>query len=176
MAATTATSSARPSLLSFPNPVDEVAARLVALGVVLMAASALVFDLRWMTLVLAYGFVARVLTGPKLSPLGRLVTQVVRPRLDVAPRLVPGPPKRFAQGVGATFTVAALGFALAGVDWLVTALLAVLVVFATLESVFAFCMGCTVFGWLMQAGVIPESICLDCADITRRARSGTSLG
>jgi hypothetical protein len=125
---------------------------------------------------MAYGFLARVLTGPKLSPLGRLATQVVRPRLDVPPKLVPGPPKRFAQAVGATFTVAAFALALAGVDWLVIALMAVLVVFATLESVFAFCMGCTVFGWLMQAGVIPEAICLECADISRRIGSGTSVG
>ena len=113
---------------------------------------------------------------PTLSPLGRFVTQVVRPRLAVAPKLVAGPPKRFAQGVGATFTVAAFAFGLAGVDWLVTALLAVLVAFATLESVFAFCMGCTVFAWLMRAGAIPESVCLDCADITRRVGTSTSLG
>jgi hypothetical protein len=121
--------------------------------------------------VLAYGFVARVLTGPKLSPLGRFVTQVVRPRLPVAPKLVAGPPKRFAQGVGAAFTVSALVLTLLGAGTAAAALLAILVVFATLESVFAFCMGCTVFGWLMRAGVIPEEICLDCADISRRARS-----
>jgi hypothetical protein len=78
--------------------------------------------------------------------------------------------------VGATFTVAAFLLAVAGVDWLVTALLAVLVVFATLESVLGFCMGCTAFGWLMRAGVVPESVCLDCADISRRARSTTSVG
>jgi hypothetical protein len=160
----------------FPDPVNEVSARLVAGGVVAMAAAALLTDARWLTLALAYGFVARVLAGPTFSPLGQLVTRVVTPRLGVAPRFVPGPPKRFAQGVGATFTVAALLFALAGVDWLVTALLAVLVVFATLESVLGFCMGCTAFGWLMRAGVVPESICLDCADISRRARSTTSVG
>jgi len=46
---------------------------------------------------LAYGFWARVLTGPTLSPLGQLATRVVAPRLPVEPKLVPGPPKRFAQ-------------------------------------------------------------------------------
>ena len=163
-------------IFGFPNPVDEVSARLVAGGVVLMGLAALATHNRVLLAVMAYGFLARVLTGPTLSPLGRLATRVVRPRLDVAPRPVPGPPKRFAQGVGATFTVVAFVLALAGVDWLVTALLAVLVVFATLESVLGFCMGCTAFGWLMRAGVVPESICLDCADISRRARSGASVG
>jgi hypothetical protein len=156
---------------SFPHPVDEVSARLVAGGVLLMGIAALASHNQVLLGVLAYGFVARVLTGPKLSPLGRLVTQVVRPRLPVAPRPVAGPPKRFAQGVGATFTVAALALQLADVDGVVTVLLALLVVFATLESVFGYCMGCTVFGWLMRAGLIPESVCLDCADISRRLGS-----
>jgi hypothetical protein len=97
----------RQPLFGFPDPVNEVSARLVAVGVVVMAVAAIGLDLRWMTLVLAYGFLARVLTGPTLSPLGRFVTGYVTPRLAVEPRLVPGPPKRFAQGIGAAFTVTA---------------------------------------------------------------------
>ena len=70
-------------VFSFPHPVDEVSARLVATGVVLQAI--LFLATRWDVLLvtLAYGFVARVLTGPTLSPLGRFVTEVVRPRLPV---------------------------------------------------------------------------------------------
>ena len=56
---------------------------------------------------LAYGFVARALTGPTLSPLGLLATRVVTPRLHVAHRYSPGPAKRFAQTIGAVFTVTA---------------------------------------------------------------------
>jgi hypothetical protein len=157
------------SLLSFPNPVNEVSARLVAGGVVLMAGAALVFHQPWLLVPLAYGFWARVLTGPKLSPLGRLVTAVVTPRLSVEPRYVPGPPKRFAQGIGTAFTTAALilhfAFGLTGAAF---ALVGVLLVFAILESVFGFCMGCTVFGWLMRAGVIPEETCEACNNIWTR--------
>ena len=54
-------------LLSFPNPVNEVSARLVAGGVVIMCAGAITLDQRWLIAVIAYGFVARVLTGPTLS-------------------------------------------------------------------------------------------------------------
>jgi len=39
---------------------------------------------------------------------------------------------------------------------------------ATLESVFAFCAGCQVFALLMRAGMIPEAICAECADIRAR--------
>lgn len=150
------------ALLSFPDPVDEVSARLVAAGVVVLGLLAVTTRHPVVLAVLAYGFVARVLTGPRLSPLGRLVTQVIRPRLAVAPRPVPGPPKRFAQGVGATFTVSALVLLLAGAEGVAVGLLVVLLVFATLESVVGFCMGCLVFGWLMRLGVIPDEVCERC--------------
>ena len=159
-------------LFTFPNPVDEISARLVAGGVVLLGAVALATRNPVVLAVLAYGFVARVLTGPTLSPLGRVVTQVIRPRLSVPRRPVPGPPKRFAQGVGAVFTLTALVLELTDHTGAAAVLLALLLVFATLESVLAFCMGCTVFGWLMKAGVIPERICVECSDISERiARS-----
>jgi hypothetical protein len=156
-------------LLSFPNPVNEVSARLVAGGVLLMALATLVLRQPLLLLPLAYGFWARVLTGPKLSPLGQLATKVLTPALPAAPRPVPGPPKRFAQGVGAAFTTAAvvLHFVL-GLTGAAYALIGVLAVFATLESVFGFCMGCTVFAWLMRAGVIPEEVCQACNNLSLR--------
>lgn len=157
------------TLFAFPNPVNEVSARLVAGGVVLLAVATIVFDLPWLTVPLAYGFVARALTGPTLSPLGQLVTRVIVPRLPVASRPVPGPPKRFAQGVGAVFSVTAAVLAV-GVDETSAAyaVLGVLVVFATLESVFGLCLGCRVFALLMRAGVVPERICEECNTIALR--------
>ncbi len=104
------------ALFSFPNPVNEVSARLVAGGVVLMVVLTIAFDLRWATAVIAYGFVARVLTGPSLSPLGQLVTRVITPRLGLAERPVAGPPKRFAQGMGVAFSVTALILTILG-EW-----------------------------------------------------------
>src|SRR3954451_10691999 len=99
-------------MFSFPDPVNEVSARLVAAGVVVMSLATIVFDAPWMTAVIAYGFVARVLSGPTLSPLGQFVTRVVTPRLAIPAKLVPGPPKRFAQGMGAVMSVTAAVLAL----------------------------------------------------------------
>ena len=45
-------------------------------------------------------FAGILATGPTLSPLGTLVTRVVRPRLSWAVREAPGPPNRFAHGIG----------------------------------------------------------------------------
>ena len=158
------------ALPAFPNPVNELSARLVAGGVVAMALVTIVLDLEWMTAVLAYGFVARVLAGPRFSPLALLVTRVVTPSLPIEGRLVPGPPKRFAQLLGALFTVTAavltFGFDAFGAAQVV---LALLVVAASLEAFAGFCIGCQVFGLLIRAGVIPESVCVQCADISRRA-------
>lgn len=158
-------------LFSFPNPVNELSARLVAAGVVVMAASAIGFEQPWLLIPLAYGFVARVLTGPTLSPLGQLVTKVITPRLSLPAKYVPGPPKRFAQGIGATLSVAALvayfGFGSSGAAYV---LLGLIVVAATLESVFAFCLGCAIFGVLMRWGVIPDEVCERCNDIWGGAR------
>lgn len=153
-------------LFSFPDPVNEVSARLVATGVVLLSLTIIVFELPWLTLLLAYGFIARVLTGPKLSPLGLLVTKVIVPRLSIAPRLVPGPPKRFAQAIGVVFSVTAAVLALAfdqtGAAYVV---LGLLVVAASLEAFVGFCLGCQIFRLLMKTGIIPESVCERCNDI-----------
>ena len=85
-------------LFRFPNPVNEVSARLVAAGVVLMSLAAIVFDQEWILVPLAYGFVARVLTGPTLSPLGQFVTRVVTPRVPFAPKHVPGTAEALRAG------------------------------------------------------------------------------
>jgi hypothetical protein len=153
------------SLFSFPNPVNEVSARLVAAGVALLSVLTIAFDLKWMTVVIAYGFVARVLTGPTLSPLGQLVTRVVTPRLGLAARPVAGPPKRFAQGVGAAFSLSALILTVLGYWTAAQALLGLLVVAATLEAALGICLGCLTFGLLMRAGLVPDEVCERCNDI-----------
>jgi hypothetical protein len=153
------------AMFSFPNPVNEKAARVVAGVVALTGVVILVTGWHWLLVPLAYGFWARVLTGPTLSPLGRLAMRGIAPRLG-PPKYVPGPPKRFAQGMGAAFSttaaVLALGF---GAEGAADVLVALLVVAATLESVFAFCLGCQVFALLMRAGLVPDETCERCADI-----------
>ena len=162
-------------MFSFPRVINEKAARTVAAVVALTGAIALATGAHWLLIPLAYGFWARVLTGPTLSPLGRFATRVAAPRLG-APRYVPGPPKRFAQGMGAaiatTAAVLALGF---GAETATDVLLVALIAAATLESVFALCLGCHIFGLLMRTGIVPESVCAECADIGRR-RTSTAAG
>jgi hypothetical protein len=158
-------------LFAFPNPVNEKAARTVAAGVAVLAALTLVTGWRWLLVLLAVGFLARTLAGPRFSALGRLATQVVAPRLGM-PRFVPGPPKRFAQGIGlALTTVAAVAAYAFGATVLPFVLVGVLLVFALLESVLGFCAGCWVFGHLMRWGVIPSTVCEECSRVQQRYAS-----
>lgn len=151
---------------TFPNPVNEVSARLVAGGVVVLCLATILLDQPWLTLVIAYGFVARVLTGPTLSPLGQLVTRIVTPRLGIPPRFVAGPPKRFAQGIGAVCSIAVVLLVFAfDMRTAGYALLGALAFAAALEALFAICLGCYAFAILMRLGVIPEAVCKECGDL-----------
>ena len=151
------------NVFSFPNPVNEVAARMVA-GMVLTLSLAIIFtDQTWLMFLLAYGFLARVATGPTLSPMGLLATRVLVPMVGNPQRSVPGPPKRFAQSIGLVFSIVALTlyFALGSIV-AAKGVLGVLVLFAALESGVGFCAGCYVFGYLMRWGLIPKSVCEEC--------------
>ena len=158
-------------VIGFPRTINEKAARVVAGVVCAIGLVALLAPAHWLVIPLAYGFWARVLTGPRLSPLGALASRVIAPRLG-APRPVAGPPKRFAQGMGAVITSAAVVALALGAGGLVEVLLVLLIAAAGLESILAFCLGCQVFGLLMRLGVIPDEICAECADIWSRRVTG----
>lgn len=149
---------------SFPNPVNETSARVVAFGAVLQAVVFLVVREGWVLVPLTFGFAARVLTGPTMSPLGqfsvRVATPLLESRVGVESRRVPGPPKRFAQLIGLVFTSgAALGW-LVGATWIAVALIAGLLVAASLEAFAAICLGCIAYAAIWG--------CDDCDDIADR--------
>ena len=161
----------------FPDPVNETSARIVAAGVVAQALLFLVFREGVLLVPLVYGFLARVATGPTMSPLGqfsvRTVTPFVERTFGVRSRRVPGPPKRFAQAVGLVVSSsAALAWAL-GAHVVAIALIAGLIVAASLEALLAVCLGCIAYSALWG--------CDDCDDISERlaqamTRSRESVG
>lgn len=156
------------NVFDFPQWVDERAARTVASGVVVLTVAYLVTGSGWILAAIAAGFVARVLSGPTLSPLARLATQVLVPRYPGSPRLVPGSPKRFAQGIGAVLSVSALLAHATGAGNLAFTLVAMITAAALLEAAAGFCLGCVIFARLMAIGIIPESACAACNDLSGR--------
>jgi hypothetical protein len=155
-------------LFQFPAQVNERAARLVAAAVAGSVLAGWLSGHIWVLPVLAIGFVLRVGWGPRFSPLARLAMAVSRRLWEIRP--VAGPPKRFAQGVGALFTLTATVLAGAGhasVAWTVAGVVAI---FATLEATVAICVGCWVYARLQAAGLFASEACVNCA---RGGRSHT---
>ena len=150
-------------LFSFPNLVNDYAASAVAAIVIILVVLFEITANEFLLLFITYGFLARVLTGPTLSPVGLLATKIIVPALGSPSKLVPGPPKRFAQFIGLLISLLAT-IAIFVFDSPTSAryLMAVICFFASLESILGFCAGCFVFGWLMKLNLIPESVCESC--------------
>ena len=153
-------------LFSFPHPVNEYAARLVAGMVIVLILTILFTNQSVLLWVLLYGFTARVLAGPTLSPMGLIATKIIVPVLGNPNKPVAGPPKRFAQLIGFLLSLLAIiaefVFSSTNIAYL---LISVIGIFAALESILGFCAGCYVFAILMKYGLIPESTCEKCNNI-----------
>ena len=147
-------------IFSFPNPVNENAARIVACCVVVLSFLGLVTNSIYILTFLLYGFVARVLTGPTLSPIGQFATRIVAPNLPK--KNVAGPPKRFAQMIGLVCSSLTIYFFIIDQYLISDLILGLLLVFACLEAFVGFCAGCYIFNKLMKIGLVPESICEQC--------------
>ena len=150
------------NLFSFPNPVNEFSARFVAGMVSILTIATILTENQFVAGSLLYGFLARVATGPTLSPMGLLATRVIVPVLGNPTKLVAGPPKRFAQTIGLVFSATAFIMLMLDFVLIFQITLSILVIFALLESLAGFCAGCFVFNYLMKWKIIPQSVCESC--------------
>ncbi len=166
-------------LSRYPTVVDEVTVRLVACLVLLLGTAALATRSWVLYAALALDFVLRAVLGPRWSPLAQLVLRGIRPLVPARPRPTAGPPKRFAASIGAVLTAVAAGCAFASAaaaaadpapiaTTVVTTVGVLMVVFPLLEAAIGLCVGCLLFARLITWGIISESQCLECLDITRR--------
>lgn len=156
-------------LPAVPALVDEVTVRLVAAVVLVVSLTALLSQQWWLYAVLAADFTLRAVAGPRRSPVARAVLAWLRPRVAVAPRSTAFAPKRFAAGIGAVMTSAAVVLSALGVDagsllapTAVTFIAVLMVIFPALEAGLGFCVGCRLFAVLVRAGVVREDVCVDC--------------
>lgn len=161
----------------FPALVDDVTVRLIAGVVLVVGVTALAAQQWWLYGVLAVDFAPRAVLGPRFSPIAQLVTTLIRPYVAASPRPTAGAPKRFAAGIGAVLTTSATALwvvsvatGAAGVLVAVAVIGVLMVIFPALEAAAGVCVGCRAFAGLMRLGFVPEEVCLDCSDITRRQR------
>jgi len=154
-------------VFDFPNPVNDYAARSTAGLVIALAIASIAVNQPWLYGILAFGFVLRVAGGPRYSPFGRLAVHVIVPKVWQKSKIVPGPPKRFAQTIGLVFSGTAFALSLAGLGLAAQIVVGLLIVAAFLEFAFGLCLGCIGFGLLQRAGIIPESVCEACNNFGR---------
>ena len=156
------------SMFTFPNPVNDYAARSTAGLVVVLAVVAVFIDQPWLYGILAIGFALRVMAGPRFSPFGQLSVRLIAPKIWRKTKLVPGPPKRCAQTIGLVVSASALVLSLLGFGLAAQIVVGLLIAAATLEFVFGLCLGCVAFGFLQRRGVIPDTVCEACNNISLR--------
>lgn len=128
--------------------VNEYAARIAAAYTIILVTISLLFYSYPALLLLAADFGIRAFTNGRFSLLRLLAKQTVQ-TFRLGNRPVNAAPKRFAAGVGFVFL---LGISLAvylDLSFAVYLLSAVLLGCALLEAVFAYCVGCVVYSWLM---------------------------
>ena len=158
-------------IFSFPDTINEYAARMVAGFILIMSLSYLYSHNIYLLVFMVYGFLARVVTGPTLSPIALLVTKIIIPQMGNPYLECPGPPKQFAQFIGFIFTSSALYFIISDESTTSYLLIGVLTIFAFMESIMGFCAGCWFFKKMMKWGWIPQRVCEKCNDIPLAVRT-----
>jgi len=130
-----------------PELVDDRTTRIGAGLIILLTLASLGLGQTWPPLLLAVDFGLRSRGWTAWSPVAQ-AARVLRSAAGLQPRPTNAGPKRFAAGVGATFT---LGIALAShfrQPSLVLALATTLLLCAALEAGLGFCVGCKVYSLL----------------------------
>ncbi|MBP7125214.1 DUF4395 domain-containing protein [Myxococcota bacterium] len=157
----------------FPRQVPHRIPRLVAAQVVILGALPPLVDHSWPLGILVLDFALRALIAPRLSPLAR-VARFVGARIPGGPGTpIAYAPKRFAATVGLVFFSAAWVLHLFPETRLLgQAVAAVVVLLASLEALFGFCVGCRIHGELVRAGLLREPPCPTC-EVPRRSPRST---
>lgn len=121
-----------------------VAGIVLALGIVIV-----VWPMAWLAALLTVDFALRAFGQRRFSPL-RWVARTIVLGLRLADRRVNAAPKVFAARLGLAMTGATTACLAFGFVPAARVLAAVLIVCATLESVFGYCVGCTVYSWVTR--------------------------
>lgn len=149
----------------YPDVVNENVTRIVASTVVFLGVLSILFPNYVVLGLLLLGFVLRLSYGPKWEPFAFFTSKYLVPWLGISFVPSAGPPKRFAQLIGFSFSLVAILLYANGYLLAYQITLATLVFFASLESFLGWCAGCFMFGLLMKIGVIPEEVCERCNNL-----------
>ncbi|MGH3159392.1 MAG: DUF4395 domain-containing protein [Streptosporangiaceae bacterium] len=125
--------------------IDPRGARFGAILSTIVLAIVLITGSGWLLAAQALVFAVGAWLGLRYAPYGMIYRVLVRPRLGPPRELEDEPPPRFAQGVGAVFTViGVIGYG-TGVTPLALAATAAALAAAFLNAAFGLCLGCEMY-------------------------------
>ncbi|MCC8426521.1 DUF4395 domain-containing protein [Mucilaginibacter sp. UR6-11] len=134
--------------------INENRARMVAFFVVLLALTCFFTTTNWIIAAfLLVDFALRVFNLNNYSPLGLISGRLIK-LFKVKNKPVDRAPKRFAAFIGLVFSGFITLMLIIGLITAARIILAVLIVFAILESFFGFCAGCHVYSYLKRFKMI----------------------
>lgn len=129
--------------------INEYKVRLIALQVFACAVFTLVQP-HWIVIsLLVVDFLLRTFNAIKFSPFAAVATGITRV-FTIGFKPVDQGPKRFAAGIGLTFSIAMLATYLLGYTTTTLVLTATLTLFSFLEAFLSFCAGCYVYTFLTR--------------------------
>lgn len=134
-------------IITGPDRVNENAVRLVAAQALLLAIASIVTGWIVLPIYLSIDFFLRAFTP--IKPPFALLAQQLAKSLHLGIKPIYAAPKKFAAGVGFIFSVGISALLLAGLPLAANIVTGILIVFATLESVFSICAGCYVYDWIV---------------------------
>ncbi|MBC8213944.1 MAG: DUF4395 domain-containing protein [Candidatus Marinimicrobia bacterium] len=156
--------------LKYPEYVNVYTIRVVATLVSILSIVYLFTENSIVLVFISYGFWARVIAGQIFSPLTLLSSKVIIPILGNPKSMENSRPKRFAQTIGGILSTISLVLAISGLIEVSKIIILVLLLFASLESIFGFCAGCWIYKHLQQFNVISKEICYECKDYDNRTK------
>lgn len=131
-----------------PDRINENVARLTAAYTLLLTPVLLFLKADFFFFLLAADFAIRAFTKDGYSLLRHLSKATVT-YLNLKPQLIDAAPKRFAAGVGMFFCVVIAVLQILQYHTAAAVIGGILMFFAFLEAVFAYCVGCLVYTYLV---------------------------
>ncbi len=133
--------------------IDSNMVRFISVEIAITAVFLLLTQHIVFALLLLIDFSFRILRLREYSPFSIVASSVLK-NMNITPRMSDEAPKRFALYLGWSMTIVMTFFALLGYGQVVAAFAWVLLSCSLMEAVFEFCVGCTLYHYLVSLGIV----------------------
>ncbi len=133
--------------------IDSNMVRFISVEIAITAVFLLLTQHVVFALLLLVDFSFRILRLKAYSPFSIVASYTLK-NMNIAPRMSDEAPKRFALYLGWSMTILMVLFVLLGYGQVVAAFALILLSCSLMEAVFEFCVGCTLYHYLVRLGIV----------------------